>query len=66
MYKRQTWKSAEEREENAVTKTYVSPANTDGGPRYYDTNHDGVLSREDLIYQGNADPYLYGRCSKAA
>ena len=55
-----TWKSAEEREENAVTKTYVSPANTDGGPRYYDTNHDGVLSREDLIYQGNADPYLYG------
>ena len=32
-----TWKSAEEREENAVTKTYVSPANTDGGPRYYDT-----------------------------
>ena len=42
------------------TKTYVSPANTDGGPRYYDTNHDGVLSREDLIYQGNADPYLYG------
>ena len=37
-----------------------APANTDGGPRYYDTNHDGVLSREDLIYQGNADPYLYG------
>ncbi len=55
-----TWKNAEERDENKITKTYVSPANTDGGPRYYDINHDGVMSKEDLIYQGNADPYLYG------
>lgn len=55
-----TWKSAEERAENEVTKTYVSPSNTDGGPRYYDINHDGVMSKEDLIYQGNADPFLYG------
>ena len=55
-----TWKNAEERAENKITKTYVSPSNSDGGPRYYDINHDGVMSKEDLIYQGNADPYLYG------
>ena len=55
-----TWKNAQEREENAITKTYVSPSNVDGGSRYYDINHDGVMSKEDLIYQGNADPYLYG------
>ena len=55
-----TWKNADERKENEITKTYVSVSNTDGGARYYDVNHDGVMSREDLIYQGNADPYLYG------
>ena len=55
-----TWKSAKEREENAVTKTYASTSNVDGGPRYYDINHDGVLSKDDLVYQGNADPVLYG------
>ena len=52
-----TWKNADERKENEITK---SVSNTDGGARYYDVNHDGVMSREDLIYQGNADPYLYG------
>lgn len=55
-----TWKNAQEREENNITHTYVSTTNSDGGPRYYDINHDGVMSKEDLIYQGNADPYLYG------
>ena len=55
-----TWKSAEEREKNEITKTYVSASNVDGGARYYDINHDGVMSREDLIYQGNADPVIYG------
>ncbi len=55
-----TWKNADERKENEITKTYVSVSNPDGGARYYDVNHDGVMSREDLIYQGNADPYLYG------
>ena len=57
------WHNQEEIErnkENEITKTYVSVSNTDGGARYYDVNHDGVMSREDLIYQGNADPYLYG------
>ena len=46
-----TWKNADERKENEITKTYVSVSNTDGGARYYDVNHDGVMSREDLIYQ---------------
>lgn len=55
-----TWKNAQEREENAVTKTYASTTNVDGGPRYYDINHDGVLSKDDLVYQGNADPVIYG------
>ena len=26
----------------------------------HDINHDGTLSQDDLVYQGNADPYLYG------
>lgn len=55
-----TWKNADERAENNVTKTYATTTNTDGAPRYYDINHDGKLDRQDLIYQGNADPYLYG------
>lgn len=55
-----TWKNAQEREENTVTKTYASTTNVDGGPRYYDINHDGVLSKDDLVYQGNADPVIYG------
>ena len=55
-----TWKSAEERERNKTTHAYASLTNTDGGPRYYDINHDGILSQDDLVYMGNADPYLYG------
>ena len=56
------WKSDEERERNKVTNTYVSPSNSTGNGRirYYDINHDGTLSQDDLVYQGNADPYLYG------
>ena len=55
-----TWKSVEEFERNSVTNTYVSALaiNSDaasrkaslGMPRYND----------DLVYQGNADPDLYG------
>lgn len=55
------WKNDEERERNKVTKTYVSASSTANGvARYYDIDHDGVLSQKDLVYQGNADPYLYG------
>ena len=52
----------EERSRNKVTMTYVSPSNSTGNGRirYYDINHDGTLSQDDLVYQGNADPYLYG------
>jgi len=56
-----TWKNAEERERNAITRTYVANVGmVNGGPRYYDINHDGILSQADLVYQGNADPYIYG------
>ena len=55
-----TWKSAEERDKSQITKTYISTSNSNGAPRYYDINHDGVLDREDLVYQGNADPVIYG------
>ena len=65
-----TWKSVEEFERNSVTNTYVSALaiNSDaasrkaslGMPRYYDINNDGSLNNDDLVYQGNADPDLYG------
>ena len=56
------WKSDDERERNADTKAYVgiNAKNEDGTPRYHDINHDGVLNQDDLVYQGSADPYLYG------
>ena len=31
-----------------------------GTPRYYDINNDGTLDQKDLVYLGNADPWLYG------
>lgn len=61
-----TWKSVEEFERNAVTHAYASATQVTnyksslGLPRYYDIDHDGTLSQEDLVYLGNADPYLYG------
>ncbi|MFQ7502466.1 MAG: hypothetical protein ACLRMJ_03715 [Alistipes finegoldii] len=67
------WRHVEERQEferNSVTNTYVSALaiNSDaasrkaslGMPRYYDINNDGSLNNDDLVYQGNADPDLYG------
>lgn len=57
-----TWKNADERKENEITKTYVSVSNTDGGARYYDVNHDGVMSREDLIYQATPTPICMAVC----
>lgn len=60
------WKTAEEFEKNRYTKSYVSSSSsTDakymrGYPKYVDQNNDGILSEEDLIYQGNSDPILYG------
>lgn len=56
------WKSEEERERNRQTNAYASESTkwADGTPRYYDMNHDGVLNQDDLVYQGSADPILYG------
>ena len=55
-----TWKNAEEIERNKLTKTYVNSGYVVGGARYYDIDHNGVLDQQDLVYQGNADPYIYG------
>lgn len=55
-----TWKNEEEVERNNVTHTYACTSTTLGGARYYDINHDGSLNQLDLIYQGSADPILYG------
>jgi len=55
------WHSNEEISRNEVTHTYVSSGNkTLGKAKYYDINYDGVLNQDDLVYQGNADPFLYG------
>jgi TonB-linked SusC/RagA family outer membrane protein len=57
-----TWKSDAEVERNNITKAYVSPSNAQKSPgcaRYYDINHDGIMNEKDLIYLGNADPWLY-------
>jgi TonB-linked SusC/RagA family outer membrane protein len=58
-----TWKSQQEIDRNKITKAYVSGAPslyTAGAPRYYDIDHNGILNENDLIYLGNADPYVYG------
>ena len=60
------WKTAEEFERNQYTHTYVSsttgnnPMTMRGYPKYVDTNNDGILSEDDLVYMGNSDPFLYG------
>jgi TonB-linked SusC/RagA family outer membrane protein len=56
------WHNQDEVERNEVTKTYASATSSkaNGYPRYYDINHDGALNQDDLVYLGNADPYLYG------
>ena len=60
------WKTAEEFERNQYTHTYVSsttgnnPVTMRGYPKYVDTNNDGILSEDDLVYMGNSDPFLYG------
>lgn len=54
------WKNDEEIEANATSKSYVSTYYKHGHPRYADINHDGALSADDLVYQGSADPVVYG------
>lgn len=62
------WHNVDEFKRNQVTKAYASAtqvnvnniANNLGTPRFLDINRDGTLSQQDLVYLGNADPYLYG------
>ncbi len=60
------WKSVDEVKRNAYTKSYVSSSTSTnaelmlGYPKYVDQNKDGIISEEDLVYQGNSDPILYG------
>ena len=57
------WHSEEEILANDATHTYAGiggNARVLGYPRYYDINHDGALNQDDLVYQGSADPWLFG------
>ena len=57
------WHNEDEILANEATHTYAGTgtyAKTLGAPRYYDINHDGTLTQDDLVYQGSADPWLYG------
>ncbi|MBR6055157.1 MAG: TonB-dependent receptor [Bacteroidales bacterium] len=57
------WHNEEEVTANQATHTFAgigTSAYSLGYPRYYDINHDGVLNQDDLMYQGSADPVIYG------
>ena len=55
------WHSKDEIERNKITRTYVSSGSSQLGiSRFVDQNNDGLLDQNDLVYQGNSDPVLYG------
>ncbi len=59
------FKSAEEFDRNQITRTYACQQSYTrntclGRPKYTDQDHDGVISMNDLVYLGNADPVVYG------
>lgn len=62
------WHNLDEFKRNEVTHAYTSAsvlteanyASYLGTPRYHDINGDGTLDQNDLVYLGNADPWLYG------
>ena len=60
------WKSDAEFERNKSTKSYASATayanskNMVGMPKYVDVNNDGILTIDDLVYQGKSDPIIYG------
>ena len=66
------WHSVDEFNRNKITKAYAPPSTLNDGniagnlgtPRYYDINRDGVLSQDDLVYLGNADPILLRRSAE--
>jgi TonB-linked SusC/RagA family outer membrane protein len=57
------WKNSDEVARNRITRAYASPGTSPGMPRYYDIDHNGSLNEKDLVYLGNADPWLYGGLS---
>jgi len=60
------WHSSDEFNRNNVTRNYASFRNSYnattclGRPKFADTNHDGVLNNDDLVYLGQADPDVAG------
>ncbi len=62
------WHNTDELRRNETTHAYTSAtaitsdkyATSLGLPKYYDINNDGALDQNDLVYLGNADPWLYG------
>ncbi len=57
------WHNQEEIARNRETKAFVSRSEayySPGHPYYVDTNHDGTLNEDDLVYLGSADPVIYG------
>ena len=59
------WHNSQEYDENVETHEYASAALLDnikalGVPRFKDQNHDGVITDEDLVWLGTADPDIYG------
>ena len=54
------WHSQDEIDRNKQTKAYISRNYRPGDANYVDTNHDGVLNEDDLVYLGSADPIIYG------
>ena len=55
------WHSQEEIDRNNVTKTYAGDSVPKlGAPRFVDTNNDGLLDQNDLVWMGSSDPTVYG------
>ena len=57
------WHNQEEIDRNKETKAYISGSSArykPGYSYYVDTNHDGTLNEDDLVYLGSADPIVYG------
>ena len=55
------WHNQEEIDRNTVTKTYAGNAVPQlGAPKFIDTNNDGLLDQEDLVWLGTSDPVVYG------
>ena len=57
------WHNQDQIDRNKETKAYASGSSSrykPGYPYYVDTNHDGALNEDDLVYLGSADPIVYG------